>query len=227
MPFLFESHYLRNQSYELALIKQSELYQAFSLGSICGVLFHEPRAVYTLGRRASFQDFLISTREIQDLGIEVLQTDRGGQVTYHGPGQVVGFPVLHLPRVYESAKAVRCFVHDLEESLILTLQDFEITGARLENAPGVYVDGKKIASIGIQVKNEGEISHGFSLNLGGDLDAFLNIHPCGMPGMQMTSIEKLKGFLPDWSLVCARIETHLKGLFSKRLSKGESSRFHS
>ena len=121
--------------------------------------------------------------------IPVIQTDRGGQVTYHGPGQLVLYPLLDLDRLQ---LGVRCLVGRLEQVVIDLLGDYGLQAQRREAAPGVYVDGAKIASIGLKVRR-GCSYHGLALNIGIDLAPFARINPCGYAGQPMTRMIDLLG----------------------------------
>lgn len=123
--------------------------------------------------------------------IEVVQSDRGGQVTYHGPGQVVVYTLLDLRR---RGLGVRPLVTLLEQTVIALLADYGITAAARRDAPGVYVDGRKVAALGLRVRN-GRCYHGLSLNVAMDLAPFGCINPCGMPGLGVTQTRDLGG--PD------------------------------
>lgn len=119
--------------------------------------------------------------------IPVVQTDRGGQVTYHGPGQLVAYPLLDLERM---GVGVRCLVNDLEETVIRQLAGYGLEAARKEGAPGVYVGGAKVASIGLKVRR-GCTYHGLAFNLDMDLSPFHRINPCGYAGQAMTRLADL------------------------------------
>jgi lipoyl(octanoyl) transferase len=119
--------------------------------------------------------------------IPVVQTDRGGQVTYHGPGQLVAYPLLDLKRL---KIGVRDLVTYIEETIIATLAHYQIESLAKPDAPGVYVDGKKIASLGLRVRR-GCSFHGLALNVDMDLSPFLQINPCGYEGLAMTQIKDL------------------------------------
>jgi lipoyl(octanoyl) transferase len=125
--------------------------------------------------------------------IPVVQTDRGGQVTYHGPGQLVAYPLLDLDRL---GLGVRCLVHELEETVIRQLANYGLAGERKDGAPGVYIDGAKIASIGLKVRR-GCTYHGLSFNVDLDLAPFGRINPCGYAGQAMTRLADLR---PEVSL---------------------------
>lgn len=122
-------------------------------------------------------------------GAAVLWVDRGGDVTYHGPGQVVGYPILHLERL---GKDIHQHVWRIEETLIRTLADFGVAGGRDPAYPGVWVGTDKIAAIGVRV-SKWVSSHGFALNVSTDLSYFGNIVPCGIKGRGVTSLSQLLG----------------------------------
>jgi len=121
--------------------------------------------------------------------IPVVQIDRGGQVTYHGPGQWVVYVLFDLRR---AGKNVRQLVTDLEQAIVALLRDFEIAAAANPRAPGVYVDGRKIASLGLKV-SRGCSYHGLALNVDMDLEPFARINPCGHRGLEVTSMAALTG----------------------------------
>ena len=147
------------------------------------VLEHEP--IFTLGMNAEVS-------HLRDPGaIPVIKVDRGGQVTYHGPGQLVLYPLLDLRR---SGLGVRNLITALEQSVIACLARYAITATTRPGAPGVYVDEAKIASLGIRVRR-GASYHGLSLNINMDLEPFSRINPCGYAGLAMTQVASLGG--PD------------------------------
>ncbi|WP_429001472.1 lipoyl(octanoyl) transferase LipB [Xanthomonas arboricola] len=145
------------------------------------VVEHAP--VFTLGQ-AGKPEHVLAPGEIP-----VLQVDRGGQVTYHGPGQLVVYPLLDLRRL---GIGVRDYVCRIEQALIDTLDEWNIVAERREGAPGVYVGGAKIAALGIRVRR-GCTFHGLSFNVAMDLEPFHRINPCGYQGLQVTSVLDLGG----------------------------------
>ena len=147
------------------------------------LLEHEP--VYTIGRTPDRSSLLDAAR----LPHPVVQINRGGQATYHGPGQLVGYPILDLKT---HGQDLHRYLRALENFLIALLQDFGVSGERRDGLTGVWVGGKKIASIGVGVRR-GITMHGFALNVCGDLAPFGNITPCGIAGVEMTSIERERG----------------------------------
>jgi lipoyl(octanoyl) transferase len=116
--------------------------------------------------------------------IPVIQVDRGGQVTYHGPGQIVAYPLLDLRRLGIGVKAL---VNRIEESIIRVLSDYRVNGKRKEGAPGIYVDGEKIASLGLRVRRA-RTFHGLAFNIDMDLEPFQRINPCGYEGLRVTQL---------------------------------------
>jgi lipoyl(octanoyl) transferase len=149
------------------------------------LLEHEP--VYTIGRTPD-QSSLRAPADTLTLGAHlphpVVQINRGGQATYHGPGQLVGYPLLDLrPR----GQDLRRYLRGLEEVLIVLLKEYRVTGERREGMTGVWVGGRKIASIGVGVRKWISM-HGFALNVSGDLAPFAAITPCGLSGVEMTSL---------------------------------------
>ncbi len=143
------------------------------------LLEHSP--VFTLGRNSK-KEHLLDTGDIP-----VVQTDRGGQVTYHGPGQLIGYSLLDLRRL---GIGVRQMVSVLENSIIAVLADFAVKAAARSDAPGVYVNDAKIAALGLRVKN-GACYHGISFNIDMDLTPFARINPCGFAGMAVTDCRQL------------------------------------
>ncbi len=145
------------------------------------VVEHDP--VFTLGQAGKPEHVLAPG------DIPVLKVDRGGQVTYHGPGQIVVYPLLRLPRL---GIGVRDYVCRIEQAVIDTLAEWNIGAERREGAPGVYVGGAKIAALGIRVRR-GSTFHGLALNVAMDLAPFHRINPCGYEGLQVTSVVDLGG----------------------------------
>jgi lipoyl(octanoyl) transferase len=143
------------------------------------LLEHEP--VYTMGRNRDDS----SLREESILPHPVHRTNRGGQATYHGPGQLVGYPVLDLSLF---GRDLHDYLRFLEEILIILLSRHGIAGGRMEGKTGVWVGERKIASLGVGVRRWISM-HGFAINICGDLSAFNHITPCGLPGVSMTSLE--------------------------------------
>ena len=177
------------------------------------LLEHDP--VYTLGRGASPGDVLAAEPWLRERGIEVVATNRGGQVTYHGPGQLVGYPILNLD---PDRRDVRRYVRDLQEVLIRTLADVGIEGRRRAGREhiGVWVEEEKIASIGVHLARWITL-HGFALNVATELGHFAGIVACGLPQVKMTSIERLIGKAPPLPEIAARVAVHAGDVFDRPL----------
>ena len=152
---------------------------------VLALLQHSP--VYTFGRRVRPEHLLVTREELVAAGADVVETNRGGDVTFHGPGQVVGYPILNLRRLELGPVDYVC---RLEEALILTLARFGITGYRVGGRPGVWTEAGKIAAIGVRVEG-GVTLHGFALNVDPDLSFFDAIVPCGLQGTSVTSMSRL------------------------------------
>jgi lipoyl(octanoyl) transferase len=142
---------------------------------------HDP--VFTLGQAGKREHVLLPG------DIPVLHVDRGGQVTYHGPGQIVAYPLLDLRRL---KLGVRDYVHAIEQAVIDTLAHWNIEGARRDGAPGVYVAGAKVAALGIRVRR-GCTFHGLAFNIAMDLEPFRRINPCGYEGLEVVAMADLGG----------------------------------
>ena len=164
------------------------------------LLEHEP--VYTIGRLPDKS----SLRVIDQLPYPVFETNRGGQATYHGPGQLVGYPILDL-RV--RGRDLHRYLRKLEDLLIDLLLEFGIKGQKVEGKTGVWVGDRKIASIGVGVR-KWVTMHGFALNVARDLSGFLNIIPCGLSGVRMTSISSEAGEEVTVETVGERIVPYLR-----------------
>jgi lipoyl(octanoyl) transferase len=145
------------------------------------LLEHDP--VFTLGQAGKMEHVLAAG------DIPVVPVDRGGQVTYHGPGQLVGYPLIDLRR---AGVGVRELVHRIEQALIDTLAHWHVSAERLDGAPGVYVDGAKIAALGLRVRR-GCSFHGLAFNVAMDLEPFQRINPCGYKGLAVTQLVDLGG----------------------------------
>ncbi|MGH7464322.1 MAG: lipoyl(octanoyl) transferase LipB [Longimicrobiales bacterium] len=152
------------------------------------LLLLEHPHVITLGTSAHRDNILIDDEQGRLLGIDVFDTGRGGDVTYHGPGQLVGYPILDL-------KPDRCdlhrYVRDLEAMLIRALASFDIAAGRKEGLTGVWVGDEKIAAIGVRVSSGWITSHGFALNVSTDLSFFGSIVPCGITQYGVTSLQRV------------------------------------
>ena len=162
------------------------------------IWFLEHPPVFTLGANAS-RSHLIAPGEIP-----VVEIDRGGQVTYHGPGQLVVYPLIDLKRL---GLGIRDFVGALERAVIDLAHEYGIAAQCRRGAPGVYVDGAKLASLGVRVRRNGSY-HGLALNVALDLEPFARINPCGYQGLRMTQLAQLGG-PASVTQAAAALEPHL------------------
>ncbi|MFN2383528.1 MAG: lipoyl(octanoyl) transferase LipB [Gemmatimonadota bacterium] len=162
-------------------------------------LTHPP--VITLGRRASRAHLLASGTELERRGVEVIETDRGGDITFHGPGQLIGYPIIDLTA---RGRDLHRYLRDVEGVLIRALAGFGLTGERQPGCTGVWVGGEKVAAIGVRVARW-VACHGFALNIETDLSYFDLIVPCGLAGRRVTSLAALLGRAPAMDSVQAAV----------------------
>lgn len=152
------------------------------------LLEHPP--TYTLGRAGKHENILLGPSQLKRRKIAVYDVDRGGDVTYHGPGQLVGYPILKLPK--DRFTFVR-FIRELERALLLAVRDLGVAGELMDGYSGVWVGEEKVCAIGVKVDAYGITSHGFALNVKTDLSYFDHIIPCGIKDKDVTSLQRLLG----------------------------------
>ncbi|HVS28490.1 MAG TPA: lipoyl(octanoyl) transferase LipB [Solirubrobacteraceae bacterium] len=172
--------------YGEALALQNRLRTARQAGELPDVLLlleHPP--VYTRGRRSEPGELPMGEAWYRSQGIDVLDTDRGGKVTYHGPGQLVGYPIMAIGDVI-------AYLRTMEQAIIAALADEGLEARVRDRLTGVWVGGRKIGSIGVHV-SRGVTTHGFAVNVDGDLQPFEWVVPCGIEGVQMTSVTREAG----------------------------------
>jgi lipoyl(octanoyl) transferase len=175
------------------------------------LLEHQP--VFTLGRNARPENMLFSAEALRARGFEVFETGRGGDVTYHGPGQVVGYPILDLG---PDRRDVHRYVRDLEEVMIRTCAEYGVSAGRVAGLTGAWVGDEKIGAIGVRIARW-VTSHGFALNVSTDLSPFDLIVPCGIRGRGVTSLERLAGSPVSVDQVMERLAGHFAQVFERRL----------
>lgn len=142
--------------------------------------------VYTLGKVARREHLLISPQKLAEEKIDLFEIDRGGDITYHGPGQIVGYPIIKLDELYQD---LHRYLRELEEVIILTLKEYGVEGYRIPGLTGVWVNNEKVAAIGIKV-SRWITMHGFAFNINTDLSYFHKIIPCGIKDRGVTSLQK-------------------------------------
>jgi lipoate-protein ligase B len=183
--------------YEAGQVVYSEAYQLqcelrrlrieAAIPDVLLLLEHPP--TLSVGKRGRMENVLVPMEDLRGEGIDLFFSERGGDVTYHGPGQMVAYPILSLK---ERGRDVYQFVRDLEAAALRTLADFGITAERDENHAGVWVGGAEIAAVGLSIK-KWVTMHGLALNVNPDLSHFSLIHPCGLAGVKATSMAELLG----------------------------------
>jgi lipoyl(octanoyl) transferase len=212
-----EARWLGQVSYSDGLALQEQAVEGLrSDKSPEQLLLLEHPHVFTLGRGADSAHILAGNEQLQSRSIEVHETGRGGDVTYHGPGQLVGYPIINL-------KPDRCDVHryvrDLEEVLIRTIAEFGITGTRITGLTGVWVGNEKIAAIGVRIARW-ITSHGFALNVSTDLNYFQMIVPCGISDKGVTSLSRLVGRSFEIQEVALCAASHFGQVFGREMTVG-------
>ncbi len=196
--------------YEDAWGLQRRLFDLRSKGLIDDVLLlNEHNHVYTLGRSADPDHLLADASELRRLGVDVCSVERGGDVTYHGPGQIVGYPILDLNGYQPD---IHRYLRNLEEVMIRTLAVFGIAGRRDGEFTGVWAGNEKIAAIGVKV-SRWITMHGFALNVNTDLDYFQRIIPCGIFHRGVTSMGARLGREVPMESVCRELVRHVGAVF--------------
>ena len=193
--------YFRQAEYADIWQQMKDFTQARTENCVDELWVVEHQAVFTQGQAGKAEHIL------QNTTIPIVQSDRGGQVTYHGPGQIVLYCLVNLKN---QGISVREFVSLMEQEVIALLQSYGVEAALKDGAPGVYVEGKKIASLGLRVK-KGCTYHGLSLNVDMDMSPFLMINPCGYQGLEMVQLSQLT------QVDFAEVEQRLLTRFIQRL----------
>jgi lipoyl(octanoyl) transferase len=189
------------------------------------LLFVEHPPVYTLGKSGKKENVLLGDDEREEKGIGFFNTNRGGDITYHGPGQVVGYPILDLEKFYTD---IGKYLRNLEEVIILLLADYGIKGERSTGETGVWIEPgipgreRKICAIGVRC-SRWITMHGFAFNVNTDLSYFSHIIPCGIVNKQVTSLEKETGKKISMEEVKEKIRTHFSTVFDVNLVADQKS----
>jgi lipoyl(octanoyl) transferase len=188
------------------LVKQR---QAGEIPDTLLLLEHDP--VFTLGRNARKENVLFPDEALRERGFDVFESGRGGDVTYHGPGQVVGYPIMELS---PDRRDVHRYVRDLEEVMIRCCADHGVEAIRVEGLSGAWVGKEKIGAIGVRIARW-VTSHGFALNVSTDLSPFDLIVPCGIQGRGVASLERLLGQAVPLDGVMSELADHFAAVFER------------
>ena len=190
---------------------QRDLVRQRSAGAIGDtLLLIEHPHTYTLGRSTKDGHLLITPEQLVEQGITLVESDRGGDITYHGPDQLVGYPILKLSQ--HGGDLLR-YLRLLEETLIVALASYGVTAGRIAGLTGVWVDDAKIAAIGVKLSASGVTQHGFALNVATDLRYFQQIIPCGIADKDVTSLKQLLGSAPPRAEVEQRVAAAFGAVF--------------
>lgn len=182
-------------------------------------LICEHTPVYTIGKSGNKENILLPINILQEKGIEFFTTNRGGDITFHGPQQIVGYPILDLEKFYTD---IGKYLRNIEEIIILTIAEFGLKGERSQGETGVWIDAgvpgreRKICAIGVRC-SRWITMHGFALNVNTDLSYFNDIVPCGIQGKQVTSIEKELNRPVDYEQVKVLIKSNFEKIFNTSL----------
>lgn len=193
-----------------------------SLTTHHSLLFVEHPPVYTLGKSGNMDHVLINEEMRSSKGIEFFRTNRGGDITFHGPGQIVGYPILDLEKFYTD---IGRYLRNIEEVIILTLADYGLKGDRSAGETGVWLDPhskgreRKICAIGVR-SSRWITMHGFALNVNTDLHYFNFIIPCGISNKQVTSLQKELGAPVDFEEAKQRVKNNFEKVFNVELTNG-------
>jgi len=185
------------------------------------LLFCEHPHVYTLGKSGSEKNLLIDQNLLQSKGAKFYKIDRGGDITYHGPGQIVGYPIFDLEKL---SIGLREYIHRMEEAIIITLKDYKIKAGRLQGASGVWLDvdkkdrARKICAIGVK-SSRYVTMHGFAFNINTDLEFYNYINPCGFVDKGVTSMYKELGQKMDITEVKSLLKKNFQEVFEIEFEK--------
>ena len=186
------------------------------------LLFVEHPPVYTLGKSGNIENVLMSEEQLEENGIQFFRTNRGGDITFHGDQQIVGYPILDLEKFYTD---IGKYLRNLEEVIIATLADYGLKGARSVGETGVWLDPdipgreRKICALGVRT-SRWITMHGFAFNVNTDLSYFNNIIPCGIQNKQVTSLEKELGRKIDFEEAKERVKKNFEKVFEVDLIYG-------
>ena len=182
------------------------------------LVFNEHQHVYTLGKSGKPENLLLDEQGLKDKQATYYKINRGGDITYHGPGQIVGYPILDLDNFFTD---IHLYLRTLEEAVILTLADYGINAGRYEGFTGVWLDAdnekaRKICAMGVRC-SRWVTMHGFAFNVNANLDYFKNIVPCGIDDKDVTSMQRELGHQLDMEEVKDKLKNHIAVLFKMEL----------
>jgi lipoyl(octanoyl) transferase len=182
------------------------------------LIFNEHPHVYTLGKSGKPEHLLLDEKALEEKEARYYKINRGGDITYHGPGQIVGYPILDLDNFFTD---IHLYLRTLEEAIILTLQDYGIQAGRYPSFTGVWIDAdnekaRKICAMGVRA-SRWVTMHGFAFNVNPDLSYFGNIVPCGIDDKDVTSMERELGYKPNINEVKDKLKRHIANLFAMEL----------
>lgn len=210
---------LENVTLKTAARRSETVVEPLTLSTKNYFLICEHPPVYTLGKSGKIENVLLDDAGMKEKGIEFFRTNRGGDITFHGLQQIVGYPILDLEKFYTD---IGKYLRNLEETIILTLDEYGITGERSVGETGVWIEpgiaGKerKICAIGVRC-SRWITMHGFALNVNTDLGYFNNIIPCGIQNKQVTSIERETGAKTDFEEVKEKVRKNFEKVFGANL----------
>lgn len=211
-----ELHDLGRMPYRDALALQLSLVVRCRSGELTSAIVlveHDP--VITIGAGAKDCNLLLSEARLRELGVELVETDRGGDMTYHGPGQLVAYPIMNLRAL---GMDVHTYLRKMEDVVIDTLAGYGLEGVRHSQA-GVWVNDLKVCSIGIAVRRS-VAYHGLALNVAPNMEHFTYINPCGLNSTQVTSLARLLGHAPEMAEVGKLLKSNFGKVFNVLLSEG-------
>lgn len=183
------------------------------------LLLCEHPHVFTLGKSGTEDNLLTTESQLINTGANYYKINRGGDITYHGPGQIVGYPILNLDDFYTD---IHRYIYELEESVIRTIAEYDISGGRIKGSTGVWLDNenplktRKICAIGVRT-SRWVTMHGFAFNVNTELDYFKKIIPCGIADKEVTSVEKELGKKIDIEQVKRKLIKHIADIFGMEL----------
>ena len=199
-------------------VKSASRKQGIDLATQSHLLFCEHPHVYTLGKSGDKKNLLVNEAYLKSRGATFYKINRGGDITYHGPGQIVGYPILDLDNFFTD---IHKYLRLLEESVIKTLVEYGIKGERSSGETGVWLDvgqptARKICALGVR-SSRWVTMHGFAFNINSDLSFFRNIVPCGIADKSVTSLQEELGHKLDISEVKEKLKNHLASIFEMEL----------